>query len=923
MKTLPLLATKLHIPTPRPGLVPRPRLLDKLSKDLQDQNGKFLRKLTLVSAPTGFGKTTLLSEWIAIQDLQVAWVSLDEKDNDPVRFWSYVIAALRRLRDDIGSTAIVALKSAESLQLELLLTGLLNEFNRMDETGLLPSPILVLDDFQTISNKEVHDSLTVLLDNLPTDMHLVISTRADPPWQLARQRARRELVELRASDLRFTPAEVVSFLSDVMNLALSPEDVATLETRTEGWAAGLQLAALAIRGSVTTPGVGVETRIGSSDVSDYIQAFGGSNRFILDYLMEEVLAQQPLHIQEFLLKSSVLDRLTAPLCDAVVGGDDGHAILTQLDRANLFLVRLDDQRIWYRYHHLFGDLLRRQLQASAASLVPDLHRRASDWYEAQGLIAEAAFHALDANDISRVSRLAEENVLGMMERGELGALTSWLRALPDDIIETRPWLCLACCWASVYAGQYGADFSCLDRLEGTAQEGLEEAEMRRIWGHVSTIRLYIAVLTYTSLERSIAYAYNLADRALALLPAEEIRTRSLAFVLKGIVQRFNHDYAPAKESLASAYETSKEAGAEYAAVDLLCQLARVEDQQGGLRQAAAICRQAIAQVSSHHSEQPEAHQALPVIGYAHATLGAIFLEWNRLDEALHEVNRAASLAQQWGQFNSWIQSQVLLAYIYEAMGQSPQALDTLHEANRSYRYSRDYTGRHEASLRLAAGDVAFASDWSREQALSFSEGLDQDHLAQNLFLTRLKLAQYQHGLTTSLEDAIDWLEGSLERLAAREATRSCISVLILQAISMQLLNREDNALMAIERALTLAQPEGYVRTFIREGKPMRRLLQTAARQGICPTYVGELLASFDRETTDAQPEPIDGLVEPLSERELQVLRLLVTPLTSTEIANELVIAPSTVRSHVKNIYSKLGVHRRAECVQRAQELGLI
>jgi LuxR family maltose regulon positive regulatory protein len=729
MAMLPLLATKLHTPRPRPGLVPRPQLIAQLNNGLQDSDGSFLRKLTLISAPAGFGKTTLLGEWIAGRGTTAAWVSLDERDNDPGRFWSYVIIALHRLNDEIGSVATAALQSGEPLQLDLLLAGLINEINRITTTNGTTMPILVLDDYQTITSNDVHESVMMLLDNQPVTMHLVVSSRADPPWPLARQRARRELAELRARDLRFTPDEVVAFLNDGMDLGLSHDDIATLDARTEGWAAGLQMAGLAIRGNVTSPEIGTRKRVERSDVSSFIKAFSGSNRFVLDYLVEEVLAQQPGHIQEFLLRSSVLDRLSASLCDAVVGRDDSHTILIQLDKANLFLVRLDDERHWYRYHYLFADLLRGQLRETEAPFVSELHRRASDWYEANGLIAEAVSHALEADDLERVTHLAEEDVLGMMERGELGALTGWLRALPDDIIHSRPWLCTASAWASAQTGQFDAALDCLELLEQIVAQGVAEQETSRIRGHMSTIRLYITVLTSIDWDKASGFA----NKALSTLPTNDLRTRGLVIVLLGIVQRFNHLYDAARDSLTKAYEASQAVGEQYVSVDLRCQLARVEEQQGRLREAAEISREAIALA---YSEQTEGNRALPVVSYAHATLGAILLEWNLLDEALHEAELAARLGQQWGHFNSWIGSQQLLAQIYHTQGRPAEALDTLRKANQSYHAASGYTGMYEAFVRLMTGELQFASDWAHANDVSFSDELDHYHVARNLLISQ-------------------------------------------------------------------------------------------------------------------------------------------------------------------------------------------
>jgi len=398
----PLLTTKLYIPPIRPDRVPRPRLIERLNEGLH-------RKLTLLSAPAGFGKTTLLSEWTRQSALPVAWVSLDVGDSDPARFWAYFIAALQTIHQSVGEPALAALQSPQPPWLEGLLTGLINEIAQA------PAPfVLVLDDFHMIAGQPIHDGITFLLGNLPPQMHLIVSSRADPPWPLARLRARRDMTELRVDDLRFTSAEAASFLNEVMKLELSPGDVAALEERTEGWIVGLQMAALSMRGR--------------EDVSGFIKAFSGSHRFILDYLVEEVVDRQPRDIQEFLLKTSILERVTAPLCDAVTGANDGQTILAQLEQANLFLVPLDDERRWYRYHHLFADLLRNRLAQVWPDRVPTLHRRASEWYDSKGQIVEAVGHALMTGDVEWIESLVAANALAVIYHGELATVARWLDA---------------------------------------------------------------------------------------------------------------------------------------------------------------------------------------------------------------------------------------------------------------------------------------------------------------------------------------------------------------------------------------------------------------------------------------------------------------------------------------------------------------
>lgn len=905
MESLPLLATKLYTPTPRPGLISRPNLLTHLNEGL---NGK----LTLISAPVGFGKTTLLSEWVASRRSAMAWVSLDAGDNNPALFWRYVITALQQIEQRIGAAALAALHADQPPKIDLLLSGLINEICQVVAVASAGPLILILDDYHTITSSEIHEGLFFLVENLPPGMHIVIASRTDPPWLLSRLRVRQELTELRARDLRFTRTEVRSFLNEAMEFGLAPQEVDALDERTEGWAAGLQMAALALRGSADS-GLGKAR----GDVASYISTFGGSHRFILDYLLEEVLEQQPAYIQAFLLQTAVLDRLTADLCNAVVERHDSQAILAQLEQANLFLVPLDDERCWYRYHHLFSDLLRQRLGETQAELEPELHRRASKWYEEQGLIAIAVDHALAADDLEQVTRLAEENVLGMMESGGLGHIAAWLKALPDEVVHAWPWLCTACAWALAHAGRFQDAMGCAEQLQEIAKRGAEDMDMSHIFGHVNAVRLYVVAMTFHDWENATAYGEN----ALALLPANDMRTRGLVAVLLGFVQRTNHHYAEARAGLSRALAASRAAGEAYALVDLLCQLARVDEQQGHLRQAAATCHEAIRQAEP---EGPIHGQSLPVVSYAHGTLAGILLEWHQLEAALHHARIAESLSQQWGHFDSWIESQQLLALILQALGRSAEALALLRKTKHTFD-SAAYVDRHVAYLRLADGDLQYAATWADEVALSFSDSVTGYHLANNFLLTRIRIAQFRQGLLTSLDDVIDRLECQYKQLRALDATRWSIRVLVLRSIALQATNQVDEALLALEGALTLAEPEGYVHTFIREGDPMCRLLRKAAR-GASARYVVELLAAFEPETervsAPAKSVAVRGS-HSLSERELQVLRLLRSSLTSTEIAGELVVAPSTVRSHIKNIYRKLDVHSRMEAVQRGQELGIL
>ena len=902
MTTL-LLRTKLYTPPIRPELVSRPRLIERLNAGLR-------RKLTVLSAPAGFGKTTLLSEWAAGCGRPVAWVSLDRGDNDPARFWAYFIAALQTIHEDVGEAALAALQSPQRPPIEPLLTGLINKIAEVPG-----SFALVLDDFHVITDQPVNDAVTFLLDNMPPQMHLILSSRADPPWPLARRRARGEITELRANDLRFTSQEAATFLKEVMRLDLSPEDVATLEARTEGWIAGLQMAALSMRGR--------------KDVSGFIRAFTGSHRFILDYLVEEVLEQQPRDVQEFLLKTSILERMTAALCDTVTDGNDSQTVLTQLEQANLFLIPLDDERRWYRYHHLFADLLRSRLEQTQPDQMRALHRQASEWYEQNGLIAEAVSHAFAAGDVERVARMVEGNAFAMMDHGELTTLVAWLNALPEEMIRSRPWLCVARAWALIYTGQVDA----LDPLLLDAEEALLEVPANQagldehVAGHIISIRAYTLIL-----KGNMSRAAKLAREALERLPEQDLTARGWTASLLANALRWGGNLAAADQAFAEASAISRAAGDSHVAVDVLCDWAGLQIMQGQLHEAAATCRDAMALADDCAAQSG---RRLPVTGYAHVRLSVVLRQWNDLEAALRHAREGIHLCEQWGWAEILVGGYVNLAKALEAIGDMDSALDAAQKARQVARgvspWFDAYAAALEARLWLAQGDgdpgrLAAAYRWATEESRL---GVDGEPGFQYEFayltLARVRIAQGRDD-PSRLDEALGLLTGLLEVARAAGAMGYVIEILVLQAMALQAQGEDDQALTTLERALSLAEPEGYVRTFIDEGASMGKMLRQAIAQGIAVDYAGKLLATLEIEMKDerrATASAPSSLIEPLSERELEVLRLLTTHLSSTEITEDLFISANTVRSHIKSIYGKLNVHSRKDAIQRAQELGLL
>jgi LuxR family maltose regulon positive regulatory protein len=903
-----LLLTKLYVPPLRPNLVRRPHLVGKLNAGLES-------KLILVSAPAGFGKTTLLTTWLGQWDdgrgaprPHIAWISLDEGDNDLVRFLTYFVRALQGGDEDLGKTALVALQTRHEAAAEPLLTPLLNEIGASRDQF-----IVILDDFHAITNQQVHQAVTFLCDHLPPSMRLVISSRADPPWPLARLRARGDMAELRANDLRFTLEETTSFLNEKAKLGLSPDQIGSLDARTEGWITGLQMVALSMRQR--------------EDRTGFIIAFTGSHRFVLDYLVEEVLDRQPPSIQQFLLQSSILDRLTAPLCDAVTGRDDSQAILSLLDQANLFLIPLDDERRWFRYHHLFADLLRSRLNQTEPELVFPLHLKASEWYEQNGLIAESVDHALAASDIERVARLVERNALALMGYGELTALVETLDALPGLDERSQPWLTFVRAWALAYSGRLDDAALLLEEIERSTASWEEESDLQRLTSRITSLRAYIA-----ELNGDMTAAIHYANEALEQLPQEELTLRSYVASLLGANLRENGQLENAAQAFAEAASMSQAAGDIHVAVMVRCRLASLELIRGQYRKAAVTCRDAL-QLAGDYARQ--SGRQLPVTGYAHLRMGQLLLEWNDLEASLYHAREGVRLSKQWGQADILGAGYFYLSSVLLARGDCEGAMELIHDLNQAWAALPPWFGAtsaaHEIQVRLAQGDLSGAELVSRRSGLDVDDPFQfRDEFVYRA-LALLRISQGQ------IDEALALLDRLLSVTESAMATGSVIKILVLKAIALVSREALASALIPFERALALGEPEGCVRSFIDQGALVAKLLQEAQTRRIAPRYAGELLAalgkddlrddgtiSLARAPASApldRPTPLP--IDPLSERETQILRLLATPLSAVEIAEELFIAPSTVRSHVKNIYSKLNVHRRAEAVVRAQELRLL
>jgi len=868
--------------------------------------------LTLVSAPAGFGKTTLLAEWLAAAPAggkSVAWLSLDQRDNDPALFWTYLVAALKSASGAAASA--LSLLQPPQPPSEAGLVALLNDLDAIPN-----DVVLVLDDYHVIDARDVQDGMAFLLAHLPPQIHLVIASRADPALPLARLRGRGELVEIRAADLRFTPGEAAAYLNGVMGLVLTAADVAALEGRTEGWIAALQLAALSLQGR--------------EDTAAFIAGFAGDDRYIVDFLAEEVLQRQPGHVQHFLLQTSILDRLCGPLCDAVTGQDGGKAKLAALERGNLFLVPLDDRRQWYRYHQLFADVLQAHLQDERSDEVPDLHRRASAWYEQNGEPAAAIRHALAAGDFERAADLVELAIPAMRRSRQEAAVLGWLDLLPDEVVRVRPVLSVGFAGALLAGGEFdGVEARLrdaerwLDGATGIRQGSqapagemvvVDEEEFRRLPAEIELYRAAQALIRGDGPGTG-----RHARRALELSSADEHLGRASAAALMGLASWASGDLEAGHSGYAECMAGLRRAGHIADTFGCAIALADIRRTQGRLGEAMRTYEQALQRAS-----QPGG----PVLrGTADMYVGMSELHRERddLPAATQQLLRSQELGEHTGLPQNRYRWRVAMARIREAEGDLGAALDLLNEAERLYVGDFFPNVRPvpalRARVRVARGEWGEALGWARESGLSVDDDLSYLREFEHITLARVLLAQYAaERAERSVHQAARLLERLLGAAEQGRRTGSVIEILVLQALAHQARDDTRAALSSLQRAVTLAEPEGYVRIFADEGPPMAALLRVVAKQGITPSYVRRLLAAVSK-TEDSMPVS-EGLIEPLSARELHVLRLLGTDLDGPDIARELVVSLNTVRTHTKNIYAKLGVNNRRAAVRRAAELGL-
>jgi ATP/maltotriose-dependent transcriptional regulator MalT len=904
--SIPLLRTKLYIPPPQPGLVHRPRLTQLINEGLN-------RKLTLISAPAGFGKTTLLSEWILTSQRRVSWFSLEEADNDPTRFWAYFMAALQMLQENLVKDSRAFLQAegqqTELAQFEPFLTSLLNDISAFPDEFAL-----VLDDYQQIDNQAIHESIVFLIDHLPPRMHLILTCRSDPRIPLARLRARGQMTELRAVDLRFTSEEIVTFLNQSMKLDLSVDQIAALEQHTEGWIAGLQLAAISMQRR--------------TDTSGFIESFTGSHRFILDYLVDEVLNCQPEDIQSFLLETSILERFTGSLCDSVTGLNDGQAMLEQLEQANLFIMPLDDERRWYRYHPLFADLLRSRLQESKPDRKPTLHRRACEWFEREGLLPEAVDHALTASEFEKAAQLIERAAEPLRQQGEIATLTGWMKALPRDIRRNHPALCIAYARALADTAQLKA----VQPLLEDAQVGLEknpsmdDLTRSSLKGQIAALAAYLEI-TGNRFDQAI----ELSERARQLLAGDDMRWRSFVALNLAGAYRFTSDWTAASQTYLEASHLSQAAGDKVNALTAISLRGEVLQAQGLLHQSAGQFEQVL------ELARELAIPTAPVTGYALVGLGRAWCEWNDLEMSSSYVQDGLECGKKGDVQDVLLRGYVVQARIRQAQGELEGALEALKNADLAVRQIgvegvTDWVNAFRVQVWLARGETDAAIDWASAYSRAMNDTIFPTIA---IGLARVRLAQDRP------QEALSLLEHARQSAYAVGRLGNAVQIMVVEALVHQAQGSFEQAYSTLSRLLPLAEPEGYLRIFLDEGEPMRLLIANfksmianqvpgtvLEERRISIDYLNKILAAFP---VPSIPRTLKSIVdnlpssalEPLSERELEVLHLMAAGLSNRDIARRDVVSINTVKTQVKSIYGKLGAHTRADALMAARQLGLI
>lgn len=899
-----LVGTKLTVPRVRQDRLPRARLVEALDRAMS-------RGVILVCCPAGFGKTTLLSDWAAAAEGRVAWVSLDQEDNDPVRFWRYVVAACERGGIHAGDRLRTAVDGS-GLTWQAVLTILINELETLTEDAML-----ILDDYHTVESPSIHEGVASLLDRLPPRLHVVIATRADPTLPLARLRAQDRLAEVRAADLRFTLEESVEFLRGVWGLTqLSTQDVAVLDTQTEGWAVGLQLAALSLQGR--------------GDPNAFLDRFSGTHRFVLDYLSEEVLERQRDEVRAFLIRTSILERLNGPLCDAVTGRSDGQQLLEEIERANLFVISLDDERRWYRFHHLFGELLLARLHRDDPGLVPELHARAAAWCEEHGLIDEAVRHALASGEASRATRIVEEHLDETLRRGETVSLERWLSALPNDAVRARPTLCLTAALMQLHLGRLQTVERLLDHAERFT--GWPESRMVGVptdGGMVGDVRAAIALLrseVATARGDSDA-ASEAAQVALAATSIEERGPRFSARWVCACADWMRGRMDDAESQFVDVLIEGRRLPDTYSGMSPFFALGRLQEARGRLGLALRTYRDGLNFVMEDGRLSTMRHAA-----EAHVGIAQVLYQRDRVDQALRHVTAAMEVGRPVLDVTTPVAELVILAWIRHALSDASGALAAMEEAFQ-LRPSTEIVTLHNpapaerARLLLAHGRTEEAVQWVEQRGLSVDDDISYPGEREHLVLVRVLLAQDDPEAALSLLARL----GSLAD--AHDRAGSLIEIRALRALALQAAGRHNDALSALSEAVSSARPEGYVRVFADEGLPMSglfRSLVVARQRGRVPElsaldrqHMNRIIRAFSATPRGTREAAGAGAPRSLTDRELEVLRLIAAGKRNGDIARDLVVTLETVKKHVSHIFDKLGATNRTEAVASAREVGLL
>ncbi len=895
----------------------------------------------MLSGPAGFGKTTLLSEFADQLKGSVAWVSLEEGDNDPIRFWAYLIAACQSVQDGVGESALALFRAPQPLPVEAVPSILINDLARLDR-----DLVLVLDDYHAIHNETIHAAFSFLLEHLPGKLHILVSTRVDPPWPLARFRARNQLIEVRAQDLRFTTEEAASFLNRIMGLNLTIENVAALEERTEGWVAGLQLAALSMKGR--------------NDIPAFVKAFTGSHVYIAEYLVEEVLLRQPEEVQAFLLQTSILERLNAGLCEAVTGGENGQSVLMALHRANLFVIPLDDEGQWFRYHHLFADLLKARLQLSLpADSISALHQRAAAWYEQTGMTSEAIVHALAATDYSQFVRLVEKVALSMILKAYFKTVEDWLQAIPPEYLSKNPQANMAFAWMHLMRRNFVQAAPHLERLQrifSTLKQDEADKEhpiglsLRGEWLALQSMLL--------NAQGKAMESRDLAEQALKILPEDETQLRSMTYMSLADAYQQTLDYERAAEACEMIVQQGHMAGDLTSEMFGLSYLGRMVLQQGMLHSAGEIASDALQRI-----ERTGAFS--PISATLYGELAQVYYHWHQLEKARSYFLRSVELSTLGGFSDAKIYHSVFLSRLFQMEGDLPASVREIEKALDLMRTAAPaFVGEEvvsqQVSIFLALDRLAAAQKALQPYGFAFEGGFSHPELtpdadvplanvriphpvgllhnsALSILLYRAKARHEPELLRRGIDLADLVIAGSLRCRHLPIVLKTHLLRGQMQAV----LGNEQAGLADVARALELAEPEGFISTFVEEGQPIAEALTLLLKHNlpgaVQPGYVRAILSVFP-ETQQLQeaytlhtPAASDAVtaaeslavIEPLTVRELEVLRLIAAGDSNRTIAEKLVITVSAVKKHTANIYGKLSVNSRTQALARSRQLGML